>query len=97
MIEPAAAVELDDTVFFTSSFWSIDLRIRMSCTNGVRRLVGRESAEEVTCFWAGNAGWFVGLLETPDTTRPRSCANEVDTFIVKTNAARTDRKQNFLI
>ena len=89
MTEPTA--KLEETVFLTSSFWCTDLSTCMSWTSGGRTLVGRESAEDDTCLRVGSAGWFVGRLETLETTRALSCACDTVTLKMKTNATRADK------
>lgn len=68
----------------------------MSCVNGGRTLVGRESVEVVTWRLAGAGGILVGRLDTLLTTLGLSCAEASVEETTKTNAAATDRYQIFL-
>lgn len=93
----AFEVALEETVFFTSSFWSRDLWTWMSWTRGGRTLVGLESVEVLIFLCTGAAGWFVGRLEMVDVTMTLdlSWANKSEAPKMNKNAAAADRYQIF--
>ena len=91
----ALDVALEETVFLTSSFWSMVLWTRMSWTRGGRTFVGLESTEVLVGLCTGAGGWLVGRLEEVVMTLDLSCEKESVVPKINKNAATADRYQIF--